>query len=245
MCDNAGHPGRGWQGWIDVPAPAAEQGTGAWVDLSHVLNEQLPNVPFFPSPRFRQIMSQPKHPLNVTEIQMVVHLGTHVDAPRHFFSDGPAFHEIPLDRLHGRGVVWRIDKEDYGVIDVADLEGARPRLAPGDILVLDTGWAQHFGTPRYDRHPNLSVAAAEWLVAQRIKLLACDTVTPDLAVNRREPGFGWPVHHVLLGHGVLVSEHVTNLATLSNGHAEFMFLALNIEGADGSPARVLGRRLGN
>ena len=243
MCDATKHPDRGWQGWIDVPTPEAEKGTGAWIDLSHVLNEQLPNVPFFPSPKFRRIMSQPEHPLNVTEIQMVVHLGTHVDAPRHFFSDGPAFHEIPLDRLHGRGVVWRIDKEDYGVIDVGDHANARPRLQPGDILALDTGWAQHFGTPRYDRHPCLSVAAAQWLVAERIKLLACDTVTPDLAVNRREKGFDWPVHHVLLGHGVLVSEHLTNLKTLSNEHAEFMFLALNVQDSDGSPARVIARRI--
>jgi kynurenine formamidase len=243
MCDSTGQAGRGWKGWIDVPAPTPAKEAGSWVDLSHVLNEQLPNVPFFPPPRFRQIMSQPEHPLNVTEIQMVVHLGTHVDAPRHFFCDGPAFHEIPLERLHGRGVVWRIEKEDYGVIDVADLERARPRLEPGDILALDTGWAQHFGTTRYDRHPCLSVAAAEWLVSQRIKLLACDTVTPDLAVNKREKGFNWPVHHVLLGHGVLVSEHLTNLETLANHRAEFMFLALNVQDSDGSPARVLARRV--
>ena len=243
MCDTTQSPGNGWQGWIDVPAPTTGTGAGDWIDLSHILNEQLPNVPFFPSPRFRRIMSQPEHPLNVTEIQMVVHLGTHVDAPRHFFSDGPAFHEIPLDRLHGRGVVWRIEKEDYGVIEVADLERARPRLSPGDILALDTGWARHFGTPRYDRHPCLSVAAARWLVSQRVKLLACDTVTPDLAVNKREKGFNWPVHHVLLGHGVLVSEHLTNLATLADGHAEFMFLALNVQDSDGSPARVLARKV--
>lgn len=243
MCDSTEHPGRGWKGWIEVPTSSAENGRGEWIDLSHVLNEQLPNVPFFPTPRFRRVMSQPEHPLNVTEIQMVVHLGTHVDAPRHFFSDGPAFHEIPLDRLHGRGVVWRIEKEDYGLIDVDDLEHASPKLRPGDILALDTGWAQHFGASRYDRHPNLSVAAAQWLVSQRIKLLACDMVTPDLAVNRREKGFDWPVHHLLLGHGVLVSEHLTNLATLSNGYAEFMFLALNVQDADGSPARVLARKL--
>lgn len=243
MCDATAYPGRGWKGWMDLPAPRTAKGAGDWVDLSHVLNEQLPNVPFFPSPRFRRVMSQPEQPLNVTEIQMVVHLGTHVDAPRHFFSDGPAFHEIPLVRLHGPGVVWRIEKDDYGVIDVEDLERARPQLQPGDILALDTGWAQHFGTPHYDRHPCLSVAAAQWLVSQRIKLLACDTVTPDLAVNKREKGFNWPVHHVLLGHGVLVSEHLTNLATLVNGPAEFMFLALNVQDSDGSPARVLARKL--
>jgi len=245
MCDTHGFPGRGWKGWLELPAPAAHAaGEARWIDLSHVLNEQLPNVPFFPSPRFRRVMSQPEHPLNVTEIQMVVHLGTHVDAPRHFFSDGPAFHEIPVERLHGPGVVWRINKGDYGIIDVADLEDARPRLQPGDILALDTGYAQHFGTPAYDRHPSLSVAAAHWLVEQRIKLLAVDNVTPDLAVNRREKGFAWPVHHVLLSQGVLVSEHLTNLSTLADGHAEFMFLALNVQDSDGAPARVMGRKLG-
>src|SRR5258706_16086410 len=111
MCDATNHPGRGWSGWIALPVPVVSTGAGAWIDLSHVLNEQLPNVPFFPASGFRRIMSQPERPLNVTEIQMVVHLGTHVDAPRHFFSDGPAFHKIPLERLHGRGVVWRIEKD--------------------------------------------------------------------------------------------------------------------------------------
>ena len=55
MCDSTGHPGRGWKGWIEVPALIAEKGGGDWIDLSHVLNEQLPNVPFFPSPRFRRV----------------------------------------------------------------------------------------------------------------------------------------------------------------------------------------------
>lgn len=243
MCDTKSTTGVGWKGWIDVPPPATTTGHGAWVDLSYVLSEELPRVPFFPEPRFRRIMSQPEHPMNVTEIQMVVHIGTHVDSPKHFFSDGPAFHDIPLDRLHGRGVVWRIEKEDYGIIDVSDLESAQPELAAGDILAIDTGWSKYFGTPRYDRHPNLSVAAAEWLVSRRVKLLAVDFVTPDLAVNRREKGFNWPVHHVLLSRGVLVCEHVRNLESLAAGRAEFMFMALNIKDSDGAPARVLARKI--
>ena len=243
MCDTNDTPGSGWKGWMDIPPNATTTGHGPWIDLSHMLSDELPTVPFFPKPRFGRIMSQPQHPMNVTEIQMVVHLGTHVDAPIHFFSDGPAFHEIPLDRLHGKGVVWRIEKEDYGVIDAVDFERARPRLDAGDMLAIDTGWSRHYGTPRYDRHPSLSVAAAEWLVAHKIKLLAVDFVTPDLAVNRRASGFDWPVHHVLLSRGVLVSEHVTNLASLAGEAVEFMFLALNVKDADGAPARVLARKI--
>ncbi|MEO8441222.1 MAG: cyclase family protein [Betaproteobacteria bacterium] len=242
MCDSKDTPGLGWKGWLDIPASAAATGHGPWTDLSHILSNALPTVPFFPAPRFGRIMSQPQHPMNVTEIQMVVHLGTHVDAPRHFFSDGPAFHDIPLERLHGKGVVWRIEKEDYGVIDVADFERSRPLLGAGDILAIDTGWSRHFCTPKYDRHPNLSVAAAEWLVAHKVKLLAVDFVTPDLAVNRRQSGFDWPVHHVLLSHGVLVCEHVRNLDSLA-GCVEFMFMALNVKDSDGAPARVLARNI--
>lgn len=241
MCDANDTAHTGWRGWIDLPQRAVDPNAGDWIDLSHPLGNDLPRVPFFPAPSFARIMAQPERPMNVTEMKMVVHLGTHVDAPRHFFSDGPAFHEIPLERLHGPGVVWRIEKDDYGVIDVADLERARPRLRPGDIVAISTGWSRHFGQPRYDRHPSLSVPAAEWLVANRVKLLAVDCVTPDLPVNRREAGFGWPVHHVLLREGVLVAEHVANLDRLEGGRAEFVFSALNIRDSDGAPARVLAR----
>jgi kynurenine formamidase len=242
MCDAADTQKPGWKGWMDLPPATAGAGYGPWVDLSHVLSKDLPRVTFFPTPRFERILSMPERPMNVTEIQMVVHVGTHVDAPIHFISDGPAFHEIPVERLHGPGVVWRFEKDDYGIIDAADFERARPQLQPGDILTIDTGWAHHFGAERYDRHPNLSVDAAEWLVAHQVKLLAVDFATPDLAVNRRPADFTWPVHQVLLSRGVLVCEHVRNLDTLSSSRAEFMFMALNVKHSDGAPARVMGRK---
>ena len=117
----------------------------------------------------------------------------------------------------------------------------RPELEPGDILVLDTGVAAFVGTPDYERHASLSVAAARWLVERKIKLLALDTPTPDLCVERRPEGFDWPVHHTLLRDGVLIAEQVANARALAGRRAEFLFLPLNIVGGDGAPARVLGR----
>jgi arylformamidase len=230
-----------WQGWRPLAASEAPTGTGPWIELSHPLRADLSRVPFFPEARFGRIMSMPRDPLNVTEMQMVCHFGTHVDAPCHFIADGPAFHEIPLERLHGPGVVWRIATEANGVIDVDALARARPALQGGDIVLLDTGWSAHFGTARYDDNPSLSEAAAAWLVERGAKLVGVDFATPDLAVPRRPPGFAWPVHHILLGSGVLIAEHLTNLGTLAGRRIESMFLALNIEGADGAPARVVAR----
>jgi kynurenine formamidase len=190
-------------------------------------------------------MSMPDDPLNVTELQMVCHFGTHVDAPRHFIPDGPAFDEIPIDRLCGSGVVWRLRCEPYGVIEPELFARATPAAQPDDIVLLDTGWAERIGTPLYDQHPSLGVAAAEWLVARGVKLIGVDFATPDLAVNRRRKGFDWPIHHILLRHGVLIAEHLTNLRALSGQRVEALFLGLNIAGADGAPCRVVARRSGD
>lgn len=246
MCDGSTAAHHGWKGWFEIPAlrfPDVERRGGEWTDLSHRLNNQLPRVPFFPEPSFRRVMEIPQHPINVTEMRMVVHVGTHVDAPRHFFLDGPAFHEVPVERLMGAGVIWKIAAHPYQVITASDLARLEPQATAGDIVVLDTGWAQYFGDDKYEEHPSLSEDAAEWLVNKRIKLVAVDFATPDLAVRLRKPGFNWPVHHILLSHGVLVSEHVTNVAALPQGRAEFIFSALNIEESDGAPARVLARAL--
>jgi arylformamidase len=226
-----------WRGW-----PAAGSRTSDWIELAHPLSAALARIPFFPPARFERIMSMPKDPLNATEMQMVCHFGTHVDAPCHFISDGPAFHEIPLDRLHGPGVVWRIETEPFGVIDAATLAKQRPTARADDIVFIDTGWSACIGTERYSENPALAPDAARWLVDQRIKLLAVDLITPDLAVPRRPPGFDWPVHHILLGNGILIAENLTNLRSLAGHRVEAMFLALNIEGSDGSPVRAIARR---
>ena len=74
-----------------------------------------------------------------------------------------------------------------------------------------------------------------------MKLLAVDTPTPDLPLDRRAPDFTWPVHRTLLGHGILIAEQLANLRALSGRRVEFVFAPLPIAGSDGSPARVLAR----
>jgi kynurenine formamidase len=230
-----------WQGWRELPSPGPAAAGGAWLELSHRLRPGLRSIAYFPEPRFARLMSMPADPLNLTEMRMVCHFGTHVDAPCHFIADGPALHEIPLERLYGPGVVWRIEVEPHGVVEAEMLAAMSPELRAGDIVLLDTGWAAHVGTERYDDHPSLSLGAADWLVERGAKLLAVDFPTPDIAVNRRGPGFDWPVHHRLLGRGVLIAENLTNLRPLAGRRVEAMFLALSIEGADGAPARVVAR----
>lgn len=242
MCDTPSIVGLGWKGWMDLPAAPLPVPTGPWIDLSHQLNDRMPRIPFFPAPRFEQVQTMPDHHSNVTEIQMVVHLGTHVDAPRHFFMDGPSFDEIPVERLHGDGPVCEIDVSPTGEITAAQLAAFDDDIGPGDILVLNSNWSDRVGTDEYDnKHPWLNREAAEWVVAKKVKMLAVDWPTPDLPSAQRPDDFAFPVHRTLLAHGVIIGEHLRNLKPLAGDRAEFMFSALNITHSDGAPARVFGR----
>lgn len=239
MCEPTLHKTPGWKGWSDLPSPRISQAAGGWVDLSHRITETLSRIPFFPQPSIRRIMHIP--PANVTEVQMVVHHGTHLDAPCHFIADGPAMDEVPLERLYGSGVIWRFDIPPRGQIEAADLERATPRIKPGDIVLIDSGSGRHVNTEHYEDHPWLGVEGAEWLVAHGAKLVGIDASSPDMAPHYRPANYPMPVHNTLLSHGVLIAEHMTNLTSLAGRRVEVMFLALNIAGSDGAPARVVAR----
>jgi arylformamidase len=241
MCETQSKKGHGWKGWSNLPAPKVSGAIGAWVDLSHRITEELSRIPSFPQPRIRRIREIPPDHANVTEVHMVVHHGTHLDAPRHFLADGPTMDEIPLERLYGQGVVWHIDVPDHGVIDVAELERATPRMKEGDIVMIDTGRARHINTPKYMDHAHLTAAAAAWLVKQGAKIVGVDFGTPDLASNRRPDGFDFPVHNTLLPNGILIAEHVTGLSQLAGHRTEMMFFGINIAGSDGAPVRPVAR----
>jgi len=241
MCETVTNKIPGWKGWLDLPSPRLSGASGAWIDLSHRLTEELSRIPSFPQPRIRQIKRIPESRSNVTEVHMVVHHGTHLDAPRHFIADGPTMDEVPLDRLYGPGVIWHFDVADDGVIDVADLERATPRMKAGDIVLIETGRAKYVNTPRYMEHACLTGEAAAWLVKQGAKIVGVDFSTPDLAAVRRPADFAFPVHYELLSQGVLIAEHVTGLEALAGHRAEIMFLGLNIAGSDGAPARAIAR----
>lgn len=231
-----------WSGWIEAPVPGFG-GTDEWVDLSHPITEDLSRSPAFPQPEFRKIEELPADPANVTHISMAVHHGTHVDAPSHFFADGPTIDQVPLERLYGAGVLYRVDVAEAGTIDIAHLLASAEEPRRGDIVLIDTGRHRVIGTPEYADAPSLGVEAALWLADRGVKLVGIDASTPDLPAHRRGPGFDWPVHQILLREGILIAEHMANLSALRPGRIEAFFGVTPFVGADAGPARVIGRNL--
>lgn len=177
MCESPTAKGRtGWRGWLEVPSRTIQKTDEKWVDLTHPFSTSVPRSAMFPPPKFSYFARMPERPLNITHMETIVHIGTHVDAARHFYDDGPGMDEIPLERMTGEGVVIRLEKAVNEEIGVDDLAAATPRIEPGDIVAIDTGWSGRWGTPDWNRHPYLSIEAAQWLVDQKVKLVAVDTL---------------------------------------------------------------------
>jgi arylformamidase len=213
------------------------------IDLSRVIYDGMPKIPVLPEVRVQKFLSLEKgHPLNVTELSLPCHAGTHVDAPIHIMPNGKSIEELPLDAFVGTGAVIGVTKGGEEVT-AKDLEASGVAVNRGDILMLYTGWDEKFDTPDYNMHPYLSVDAAEWMVQKGIKMFGIDCITVDLPTPLRPKGFDFPVHRTLLGNDVLIAENVTNLGSIVGKRTRILALPLRVKGSDAGHARIVAEIL--
>jgi|tagenome__1003787_1003787.scaffolds.fasta_scaffold20968039_1 kynurenine formamidase len=118
------------------------------------------------------------------------HAGTHMDAPWHY---GPVsagrraayISEIPLEWCYGPGVVLDFRRlEDGSEITAGDLERALAaighRLIPGEIVLLHTGAAAHWGAADYpERGSGLGRLGILWLLERGIRIVGTDAWSLD------------------------------------------------------------------
>jgi len=204
------------------------------IDVTLRLSPALPtypgNAPFALEPVKRISAGDSS---NVSLLRLGTHTGTHVDAPRHFFDQGPGVDALPLEMLIGR----------TRVVDLPTRHG----IGPGDFAGIDlrddirllirtlnsTLWQSKEFTPEFAA---LTEAGARYLVDQGIKVVGIDYLSIE---EFKKPGA--PAHHVLLSNGVIVIEGL-NLLEVEPGVYDMYCLPLAVAGADGAPARVVLRK---
>ncbi len=171
--------------------------------------------------------------VNVTEIRMSAHTGTHVDAPHHFLNDKRTVDGLALNVLTGPCYVTQLP-DDVDEISAELLE----RLPIGNgttRLLFGTRNSKlwHKGVREFQTdYVAVSADGAEWLVEHGIKLVGVDYLSVAPFTEPRA------VHEILLGAGVVILEGL-NLAQVSRGFYDLYCLPLNLLGADGAPARAI------
>jgi kynurenine formamidase len=211
------------------------------VDLTQSYHDGMFSQKLFPAVHVERCIRIEDRGINVTALNVCVHHGTHIDAPRHFFAEGATVADLALEDVCGPAVGLSVDRAAGEAITVADLERQDQAVEPGDIVFIHTGWGRYFSEDpeRYQFHPYLGDDAAGWLRERRVKLVALDVPTPDMPEPVRPEGFNWPVHHQLLGAGTLVAEHLNNLDRVAGRRFRAYAFPLPIVGSDGSPVRMV------
>lgn len=205
------------------------------IDLSMTLYEGMPKYPHDGVVPFKATATAmvEKDGLELTEITMSSHAGTHFDTPHHVLSEGKTIEAMDLNRMVGKAVVFDVSYlPRLAPITREDLQKCPVELGKGDAALIYTGAEHMLGKPEYfsDFSP-LSADAAEWLVQQDVGIVGVDMTSAD---------HDFSAHTVLLGAGVCIVESLVNLKALFTG-GPYLFVAfpLPMPGVEASPVRAV------
>ncbi|NIU83257.1 MAG: hypothetical protein GWN64_07185, partial [Candidatus Thorarchaeota archaeon] len=109
----------------------------------------------------------------MSDVELMSHVGTHIEAPMHCLKEGKDISQIPLEQLVGEAVILdlREARSELGV-SLSQVKVAAEKsgdIKEGDIVFCMMGETDFFSTQ-----------AIEWLVGKGIKLMGVDSEGVEL-----------------------------------------------------------------
>ena len=193
-----------------------------YVEVSHTVESGMKTYPGLPEPWEEVALSyeesRPKYAggtqFHIASLHLCGNTGTYVDSPVHRYPGAASLAELPLKRLA------------HLPVEVVDARGAEGRaIGPdrlagkslrGKAVLFLTGWSRHWGSEAYfGPNPFLTRECCEALVGAGITFAGIDSLNIDDTGDLTRPA-----HTLLLGAGIPICEHMTNLEALrpSGGH---------------------------
>jgi len=184
-----------------------------FVEVSHPVVAGMKTYPGLPEPKVEVLLDyeasheryQGKAEFFIASLHLCGNTGTYVDAPVHRYRGGTDLASLPLDRLADLETV---------VIDCTDSERA---IGPDSLAAVElryravlirTDFSVRWGTPEYfGENPFLTADACEMLVRAGALFVGIDSLNIDDTADGSRPA-----HTMLLGAGIPICEHMTNLA---------------------------------
>ena len=160
-------------------------GKKIFVDLTHPFSADIPLWPYFAKPKIDTMHNLGKSGVLTQKIDVVMHCGTHADAPRHVMEyefDGKRArytHEMPVDAYCGDAVCLDIQVERWGLITPEHLEDAckraniKPEELEGMVICLRTGMHLKFDDSKEYYHYSCGTGREICRIYNRRELKAC------------------------------------------------------------------------
>jgi arylformamidase len=214
------------------------------IDLSHEIEHGMVTYRGLPSPSISDWLSRdastaryaPGTTFQIGKIELLANTGTYIDAPFHRYEDGSDVAGYALEAVADLpGVVVRARGGVERAIDASRFKGHDVR---GKAVLVHTGWDTHWRTDTYagGQHPFVTRDAAEFLAKAGAKLVGIDSLNIDDDKDGTRPA-----HTILLGAGVAIVEHMTNLVALPDLGFHFFAVPPRVKGMGSFPVRAFAR----
>jgi arylformamidase len=207
------------------------------IDLSHTIEHGMITYKGLPAPLICDHISRAQSrglyaegtEFQIGKIEMVSNTGTYLDTPFHRYEHGDDLSGLELSRVSNvPGLVISTSASAIGP------EIFQNHALEGKAILIHTGWDRHWRTDAYfENHPYLTEAAALYLKSQNPALVGIDSYNIDNTTPRDRP-----VHTILLGAGIPIVEHLTNLAALPAQGFHFWAVPPKIRGMGTFPVRA-------
>lgn len=204
-----------------------------WKDISTGIREGMVQWPGDRKLSITKDLSLEKgEEANVSSIETCVHLGTHIDAPLHFITNGDDVTKYPLEKLTGTArVIYLPGIKEISVAHLIELE-----IGEGDKILFKTdnsktNWVMESFNENFVA---LTADAAQYLSDCKIDLIGIDYLSIAMPNDNTE------VHQKLLKNKICILEGLL-LQEIEEGLYDFVCLPISIEQCDGSFARVIIR----
>ena len=206
-----------------------------WIEISIPLHTGMQHWPNDrPFNRDETLRIANGDPCNLSEFSASAHIGTHMDAPRHYLADGAGIEAFPISA--GVGPARVISIHDPELIRVAELKPHR--LSKGERILFKTANSEKCWTaPKFqEQFVYIPADTAAYLADCCVETVGVDYLSVG--------GFdadGPETHRTLLKAGIWIIEGL-NLKDVEPGDYELICLPLKMVGSDGAPARAVLRR---
>ena len=161
-------------------------------------------------------------------INMATHLGTHVDSPFHYLSDGKKVEDFGLERFYGNAQVVEVPR-DFKTIGVEFLKTVDYKC--NKILFKTSNSLLHKSKSFTDDYVYIEKDAAGYLVGRGIDLVGVDYVSPDKYKSR-------VTHLEFFKNNTIILENLV-LSEVEEGVYVLICFPLKIKGSEGGPCRAV------
>jgi kynurenine formamidase len=209
------------------------------VEISHAIEAGMRTYPGLPEPHAEVLLdyeaSRAKYrdgtEFFIASLHLCGNTGTYVDSPRHRYRDGKDLAELPLESVANVPAIVVDARDRARAIDADAFRGMDVR---GRAVLVHTGFSKYFRTERYFKdNPFLTRGACELLVREGARLVGIDSLNIDDVDDLARPA-----HSVLLGAGIPVCEHMTNLAAVPGAGSRLHAVPIAWRGGATFPVRA-------